>query len=126
MKPAVKDFMTALPQTVGADIELAKAEEMMVEHDCRHLPVLEGGRLVGVISDRDLALVQLTAHGEKAKVKDAMTPEPFVVDPEMALKEVASAMLEQKIGSAIVRAKEGQSWGIFTVSDALRALAHLL
>lgn len=125
MKHSVREFMTELPHTVGKSLPLDTAEEMMSKFSCHHLPVLEGGHLVGVISDRDLALVRLSSKGAKAKVADAMTEEPLVVDPEMSVKQAAQTMLEHKVGSVIVRAKEGRPWGIFTTSDALRVIVAL-
>lgn len=126
MKSAVKNFMTPLPHTVGETIELKQAKQLMDQYDCHHLPVLNGGQIVGLLSSHDLGLILLTPKGRESRVKDFMSLSPFIVDPDQPIKEVATAMLEQHISSAVVRAKANEPWGIFTSTDALRALATLL
>lgn len=119
----IKNYMTEMPHTIGADIEVDKAIKMMEKFKCHHLPVLEGHHLVGVISERDLTGLP---EGSKMKIEDVMSPEPLVVDPDANIKDVASDMLKHKFGSAIVRAKGGHPWGIFTITDALRVLVDVL
>lgn len=126
MKSAVKNFMTPLPHTIGETISLKKAKELMEQYDCHHLPVLNGGQIIGLLSSHDLSLMLLTPKGADSTVKDFMSLSPYTVDPNQSIKEVATAMLEQRISSAIVRAKDDQPWGIFTSTDALKALATLL
>jgi len=122
---SVGHFMTILPQTVGEGATLDKAKELMQATECHHLPVLQGGQLVGVISSNDLNLMLLTSKSTTAKVKDIMSLEPKVVQPELSVKKVATMMLEEKIGSVIVQGKDTQPWGIFTTTDALKVVAHL-
>lgn len=121
----VAEFMTKSPHTIGDDQPLARAHEMMREHRIRHLPVLHGGKLVGVVSLGDLHLIETLGDTdpEKVAVEDAMTPEPFVVQPDADLREVAAAMADHKYGTAIV-AKGTKIVGIFTTTDALRALTR--
>jgi acetoin utilization protein AcuB len=99
----------------------------MNEHEIRHLPVVVGSELVGVVSDRDLSLVQTLAQAspETLTVEDAMTPEPYVVAPNVPLQAVARAMIRRKIGSAVV-VDSGSVVGVFTVTDALQALVEVL
>jgi acetoin utilization protein AcuB len=123
--PAIAAFMTSSPHSIGRDQSLAAAHRMMREHRIRHLPVLEAGKLVGVISDRDLHLAETLkdVDAERVPVEDAMTPTPYAVAPTTPVAEVAREMAEQKIGSAVVM--EGRKIvGVFTVTDALRALAR--
>jgi acetoin utilization protein AcuB len=124
---AVERFMTRTPHTIGRDQTLATAHRLMRTHDLRHLPVLEGGALVGVVSQRDLFLLEsLTGVDlETVPVAEAMTMDVEVVDPRTPLQEVATIMARKKIGSIIV-AQGKRIVGIFTVTDALRALALLL
>jgi acetoin utilization protein AcuB len=124
MKKTVKDYMTALPQTIGADSSLHLAKILMDENSCHHLPVLDGGELVGVISLFDLSLVLLTSKAKSSKISDVMTTSPYTVPPDTSLKKVATEMLEQKISSVIVQAQGSQPWGIFTNTDALRIVAE--
>lgn len=125
MKSLVKNYMTALPQTIGVDGNLYLAKLLMDENSCHHLPVLNGGKLVGMLSYLDLSLVLLTSKGQEFRVKDVMTSSPYVVSPDMEIKEVATQMLEQKISSTIVEAKGDNPWGIFTTTDALKIVAGM-
>ena len=120
-------FMTARPVCIASDRTLAEAHRTMRERGIRHLPVVDGGRLVGVVSQRDLYLLE-TLQGvspEEERVREAMTAEPFTVAAEAPLDEVAVAMAEHKYGSAVVLDR-GQVVGLFTTVDALRALATVL
>lgn len=119
MSITINEVMTRTPHTIGHDIPVSKAKLMMREYNCHHLPVLDGGRLVGVISDRDLKLVERLPHGDETLIEDLMTDEPFVVSPDLSVKDVLTKMLDNKINSVIVSAKGDQSWGIFTSTDAL-------
>jgi acetoin utilization protein AcuB len=99
----------------------------MSDNGIRHLPVLDGGELLGIITDRDLHLIQSlrTIDGNKDTVEDAMTQNAFAVSPDAPLDEVVTSMAEGKYGSAIVL-QGGHLVGIFTTVDVCRALADLL
>ena len=56
--PTIDKYMTAVPHTIGAEQTLAKAEKMMNDYKIRHLPVLKGGQLVGILSEGDVRLVE--------------------------------------------------------------------
>lgn len=119
-------FMTPSPHTIGADQPLATARALMHQHHIRHLPVLDGGTLVGILSDRDLALVaSLLVDEARVPVSEAMTPDPRALTPETSLEWVAAEMAERRIGSVVVM-EHGRVVGIFTTIDALRALQSLL
>lgn len=121
----VAEVMTPQPTTIGRDQTLATAHRMMREHGIRHLPVLERGHLVGVLTQRDLYFLE-TIGGvdiESDRVDDGMTSDAFAVTPDTAVTEVASTMHERKLGSAVV-VDRGHVVGIFTATDALRVLAN--
>jgi acetoin utilization protein AcuB len=123
----VGDYMTPQPHTIGHDQPLVAARRAMREHRIRHLPVLDGGRLVGVLSERDLLLVE-SLRGEDLDaltIADAMTPAPYVVAPDAPLREATAAMAGHRYGAAIV-AERGRVIGIFTTTDVLLLLARLL
>ncbi len=121
----VAEYMTASPLTVGDDQPLTRAHELMREHRIRHLPVLHGGKLVGVVSMGDLHLLETLGKFdlEKATISEAMTADPYVVAPNAPLSEVAATMADHKYSTAIV-ARGSKVVGIFTTTDALRALTR--
>ncbi len=126
-KLTIRAFMTAAPQTIGADQPLAEAAERMRLHGFRHLPVLDGGRLVGILSARDVALVGALPAVDLARVvvSEAMTAAPHVISPDSSLEWAAAEMAQHKLGSMIVVEHE-KVVGILTTIDALRALSELL
>lgn len=100
---------------------------MMKDLGIRHLPVLEGGRLVGLVSQRDLLFIETMqiVDEEEVTVGDAMSTELYTVGPKVTLKTVASEMAEKKYGSAVVL-DGGKVVGVFTTTDALEVLASVL
>lgn len=124
--PQIQKHMTPMPQTVGSDIPVKTALNMMRELHIRHLPVQSGGELVGVLTDRDVKLAASFANGAELKVEDVMTPDPYAVKPETALDVVVSEMAEHKYGCAIIQQTNGKTVGIFTANDGLRVLGDIL
>jgi acetoin utilization protein AcuB len=115
--------MTSAPHSIGRDQTLSRAQERMRELGVRHLPVLEGGKLVGVLSQRDALFVETLRDVDPAQVlvEEAMTSDVYVARPETPLAEVAAAMAEHKYGCVVVMTG-ARLTGIFTTVDALRAL----
>jgi len=125
--PAIQKYMSTAPHTIGQDQPMVLAHRMMHEHHIRHLPVLHEARLVGIVSDRDLNLIETLrdVDPKTVTVEDAMTPNPYVVEPDVGLDEVVSTMAEKKYGCAVV-VQHNKVVGIFTTVDACRAFAELL
>ena len=121
----VKELMTKFPHTVGPQLSIQEAREKMHSFECHHLPVLDGGKLIGLLSSNDIRLVERLKGGLDEKVANVMTDEAYVVDPDSDIRQVVEEMLKEKINSVVVKAKEGEPWGIFTSSDALRYIAEL-
>jgi len=120
MKKTIEMEMTAHPHSINGDLSLAQAEREMKALGVRHLPVLKAGRIVGMLSDRDVKLMEKFIGS--FTVEDAMTPDPYVVEPSAPLALVAETMAAHRFGSAIV-AEHGKILGIFTAHDGLRLLA---
>jgi acetoin utilization protein AcuB len=121
--------MTAFPYFIDVDADIADAKKMMAEHGIRHLPVTEGDKLIGLVSDRDIKRAQTAEEGalpdEDLSVGDAVIGEAFVVDVTETLDNVLLEMWERKIGSVLVL-DAGTLAGIFTCSDACRLFADRL
>lgn len=115
--------MTPTPHSVGRDQPLSLAHERMRAYGVRHLPVLDGGKLAGILSQRDALLVETLREVDPATtlVEEAMSTDVYVVAPNTPLKEVATAMADHKYGCAVV-VDGSHVLGIFTTIDALRAL----
>jgi acetoin utilization protein AcuB len=119
--------MTPSPVTVDRSTSLAEALRLMEQRGFRHLPVVEGKKLVGLVSKRELLVVE-NMHGVDSAlcaVSDFLLDAPYSVGPEAPLCDVARAMHERKIGSAVV-VEGGEVVGVFTTTDALRVLAEAL
>lgn len=123
---AIQAVMTAQPITIGRAESLATAHELMRRHSCRHLPVLEHGELVGMVTQRDLYLLETIAGVDLSEdcVDEAMSIDAYAVNPDAPLSEVSARMAADRYGCAVV-IERGRVIGIFTATDALRALAAL-
>src|SRR6185436_13933228 len=100
----VSEYMTKSPAKIGAEQTLSAAHELMRKKRIRHLPVLHGGRLVGIVSLRDLHLVETLKDVEpsEVRVEEAMSPDVYCVTGDAPLKTVVREMARRKLGSAIV------------------------
>jgi acetoin utilization protein AcuB len=125
--PRVAKYMTWSPLTIGADRPMALAHKFMRSHRLRHLPVLRGGRIVGIVSDGDLHLIETLQDVDpnRVTVEEAMTQEPYCVSPDEPLDSVVAGMAEHKYGCVVI-VQDGKAVGIFTTVDACRAFADLL
>ena len=124
----VEEFTTPEPITATEDMMIEDLRFLMDEHGIRHLPVVRGDSIVGVISERDVRLVSGLTSEEKRQVRasDIMSPDPLIVSASTRLDDVAYAMSERKVGSAIVTDADGKLLGIFTATDALNALIEIV
>lgn len=121
----ISKYMTVSPHSIGADQTLEKAHEMMRKYRIRHLPVLAGSRLLGLVSQRDLYLIETLKDVDpnSVKVEEAMTQDVYRVEPDTPLDDVARAMVARKLGCAVVM-EGAKVVGVFTTTDALYALVR--
>lgn len=110
----IVNLMTSEPATVGPHDNLSKAKSIMDAGGFRRLPVLDDGRLVGIVTERDLR--QYTGYLESTRVNAAMS----TVTPYNTVEDAARLMLKHKIGGLPIVA-DGRLVGIVTTSDLLRA-----
>ena len=122
----ISEVMTPSPHPIGLDQPIQLAKKQMYQHSIRHLPVLEAGKCIGILSDRDIKLAYAVDH-EKAEtlaVQDVCATDVYEVAPDTTLVTVAKKMSDEKIGSAII-VEHGKVVGIFTTTDACKVIAHL-
>ena len=116
--PKVSTLMAGDPLTVQPGTLVSDAVRIARAHGIRHLPVVEDGRLVGILSDRDLRAAVGTGHATDANAAGMMTSDPLTVSPEDALSHAAELMASYKIsGLPVVR--DGHLVGIVTLTDLL-------
>ena len=129
----VNDLMTIIPNTVTPQSTLRQVIEVMKTQSCRQLPVLENGKLVGIITDRDVRLVMnspLILHGrwqdeeilDNITAENCMTPDPVVVSPDTPAYQAAAMLSSYKFGALPV-VDNGTLVGIITVTDLLNHFA---
>jgi acetoin utilization protein AcuB len=132
-----RDVMTPNPVTVSAHARVAEAWDLMRELDVRHVPVVDAGELVGMVSDRDVAYLDmdrlLLAEGAAGLQRQLATPvvnvmssDVIVVEPETGLSDVIGLMLEHKIGAVpVVSPGTREIVGIVSYVDVLGAVQDL-
>jgi acetoin utilization protein AcuB len=132
----VEKRMKQDPITVGPQDSFRHAMNLIRQRGIRHLPVVEGGRLVGIVTDRDIrqaspsSATSLEMHElhyllEKLKVCDVMTTNVITVAPETPIDEAARLMLQHRIGSLpVLRGKD--LVGIITETDMLQAFVEVM
>jgi acetoin utilization protein AcuB len=128
LMPPISRYMNCQPWTIRRDATMSQAHRMMREHHIRHLPVLEGGALVGLVSERDLHLMETLpdADPDQVTVEDAMSADVYSVGPQEPVDAVVERMASRKLGSVVVVDRRGAVEGIFTTLDALQVLAEVL
>jgi acetoin utilization protein AcuB len=124
----VQDYMTETPHSIGVSLSLSDAANMMKAYKIRHLPVLDGNQLVGIVSDRDIQMVNSMAgvKADDVPIEEAMSQSPYTVASSTPLEVCARHMAKHKLGSAVVVNANNKVVGVFTVTDGMNALADLL
>ncbi len=125
MSLTVRDVMVTALVTVEPRETARHAYRLMRDHRFRHLPVVEDGQLVGILSDRDLRPVLLSPTLARARVGELMSEDLTTVGPDALVEEAASLLVVKKIGCLPVVA-DGRLVGIVTETDLLGVLVELL
>jgi IMP dehydrogenase len=115
----VKDIMTkgAKLVTVGPKDKVGDAMALMVAKKVSGLPVVDGGKVVGVITEADVL-----TNAKSKSVKAAMTAEPITICPMATIKDAAAKLMECKIKRAIVLDKDGGLAGVVSRTDLIKAM----
>jgi CBS domain-containing protein len=120
-KKTVREAMTASPRSIESDESVVQAARMMANEDVGSLPVVDGGGLVGMVTDRDL-VVQVLAKGldpEKVKVSEVASENPVVAEPEESLDSALQRMAREQIRRLPV-VEDGRLVGILAQADVAR------
>jgi acetoin utilization protein AcuB len=127
--PYAGSVMTPFPYFVDTDEEVAEVKRLMADHNISHIPVQQDGRVVGIVSDRDLFHLRDRSlpNIDKARIRarEIMADDPYIVAFETPLNEIALEMAKRHIGSAIVLHHKKLA-GILSASDMCRILAEIL
>jgi acetoin utilization protein AcuB len=125
LKIPVDEYTTPSPLTVASSEPLERVAALMRENGFRHVPVVDGTEVSGIISERDVKLLAGIAGTEAVTAGDIMVVKPYCTESGTPLEQVVLEMSRRKIGSVIV-VDGRQIVGIFTSTDALNALVEIL
>jgi len=132
----VKNWMSKEVVTVDINNSMIEATKKLKEHNIGMLPVMKKGKLVGIVTDRDLKkasasdattleIHELLYLVSNIKVKDLITKDPITVPPDYTIGETAELLLEKNISGVPVVGKNGEVAGVITKADIFRALISL-
>ena len=127
--PTLATTMTPFPYSIDVNDTLREAMSMMEKQGFHHLPVTEQGKLVGVLSNRDLMFIESPFSNatldDELFVKDVYTTRSYVVDIHTPLENVLRVMAEKHLGSALVTKNEKLA-GILTHNDVFKRMADII
>jgi acetoin utilization protein AcuB len=132
----VKGWMTSDVMTIDEETSMMKASQIMKENNIRRLPVMHKGKLVGMVTDRDIKeaspskATTLDVHElyyllSELKVKDIMSKNVFTIGPEETVEKAAVKMLEHRISGLPVVNDKGKVVGVITQGDIFKVLVSL-
>ena len=132
----VNDWMSSPVTAVDVHDSMQKAVHLMTEKKIGMLPVLENGRLVGIVTDRDLKkaapssvavfeMKQILYHMNRVKMEGIMTRDPITVQPDYTIEEAAEILREHNISGCPVLDEEGEMAGIITKNDIFKAVTSV-
>jgi len=131
----IKDWMATSMLTVDINTSVMRATRTMKENNIRRLPVLSHGKLVGVVTDRDLKDASPSSTSEmdihemyyllsEMKIKDVMTDKCICLQEHDTLEKAALVMLEEKISGIMILGPDGNLVGLLSETDILRGFIH--
>lgn len=126
LMPSISQYMTREPYSIPSTSSAATARAVMQSHLVRHLPILDGPEVVGLVTRADLDALATVAGADLEKLSvSCVMSKPVTVWGSAPLDEVADMMSEKKCDCVVVLGGHGVQ-GIFTATDGLRALGALL
>ena len=122
MGKGIRDVMTSNPRTLAADRPVADAAKLMRDEDVGLVPVVEGDRLVGTLTDRDIA-IRVVADGrdpESTSVREVASTDLVTIDPEQDLDEALRLMAQHQVRRIPVVEEDGRLVGVVAQADVAR------
>jgi CBS domain-containing protein len=118
----IREVMTSNPRTIEADTPVAEAAKLMRDEDVGLAPVVEGDRLVGTLTDRDIA-IRVVAEGKdpaSTTVREVASTNVVTVSPEQDLDEALSLMAQHQVRRVPVVEQDGRLVGVVAQADVAR------
>ncbi len=122
----VSEWMTKDVISITKDRSIQECVNLMKKHSIRHLPVVEDGKLVGLVTEGDLRQIFLASLIEDLTIKDVMISDPITVSPDTEIEDAAKVIFYNKIGGLPVVDEEDRLLGIITVADILAAFIEIM
>lgn len=123
----VKECMTKDPVTCSPDEDVRVSFGRLTDLRIRQAPVIEDGKLVGIVTDRDLRMAVVeTVSGQGLTVRSVMTPKPVTVAEDAPLREAAALLSKNKFNALPVLTAVGELAGVLTTTDVLNGLVKAL
>ncbi|MEB3299894.1 MAG: CBS domain-containing protein [Candidatus Sericytochromatia bacterium] len=115
----VRDLMNPHVHTSGPETTVLEVARLMKREDVGLVPILEGGRIMGVVTDRDLAIEALTADAVQLPIRNLIHHGPVCVDPDASLEEAADQMIRHRVRRLCVSSQpaNGTLQGIISLDD---------
>jgi CBS domain-containing protein len=122
MGQSIKDVMTSNPCTIDAGKSVAYAAKMMREEDVGLAPIVEGDKLIGMLTDRDIA-IRVVAEGrnpDQVKVADVASKQVVTIDPQQDLEDALRIMAKHQVRRLAVVEEDGKLVGVVAQADVAR------
>jgi CBS domain-containing protein len=122
MGHSIKNVMTSNPCTIDAEKSVAYAAKMMKEEDVGLAPIVEGDKLIGMLTDRDIA-IRVVAEGrnpDQTKVRDVASKQVVTIDPQQELDEALRIMAKHQVRRLPVVEEDGKLVGVVAQADIAR------
>lgn len=120
---SVQSIMTTTVISASPDVSVRDAMQLIDDNDIRHLPIIEQGRLVGIVSDRDLRTFE---RDDTTSLREVMSHDPLCMDGHESIEAAIDVMLEYKVGALPVIGADGEFVGIVSYIDVLRYAKGLI
>lgn len=119
----IREVMVRSVETIGPAAPIRDAAIKMQNSNVGMLPVIDGGHVVGIVTDRDLVVRGLVNKEDNVKVRDTMTPNPICLLPDADVEVAVASMRENRVGRLLITDEVGHLEGVLTAADVAVAYA---